>query len=158
MIRRRSVRKQLCRLALGLLAGSGLFAAALPVHADEGLGRLFFPPEKREQLDRQRALNTLESPTAAEAPQLVINGQVRRSSGRHTTWINGQAQSDRETPTGVVARPDPRSHARVVVDTGNAAQVPVKVGDTLNRGTLETSSALGDGRVAVHPGGGAKPR
>ncbi|MBI2308726.1 MAG: hypothetical protein HYU78_15665 [Rhodocyclales bacterium] len=141
-----------------LLAGTGLLGAPACGLADEGLGRLFFSPEKREQLDRQRAHNTLESRTTGEDPQVLINGQVRRSSGRHTTWINGQPQNDNETVAGVVARPDPRAPARVVVEAGSAVQAPVTVGDALNRGTLETSSALGDGRIVVHPRGASKSR
>ena len=51
--------------------------------AEEALGRLFLTPEKRDLLDRQRALNSLENQTLEE-PQILINGQVRRSSGKRT--------------------------------------------------------------------------
>ena len=42
--------------------------------AEEALGRLFLTPEKRDLLDRQRALNSLENQTLEE-PQILINGQ-----------------------------------------------------------------------------------
>lgn len=131
-------------LALGILSGAGVTAAA------EDLGRLFFTPERRELLDRQRALNTLESQVITEDPQIIVNGQVRRSSGKRTTWINGQAQNDIETRTGVIARPLTQGHEQVLIESGDTTGVAVNVGDTLKRGTNETQGALGDGKINVH--------
>ena len=118
--------------------------------AQEPLGRLFLTPEKRELLDRQRALNALESQAASEEPQILVNGQVRRSTGKRTTWINGQAQNDNETRTGVVAHPDARGAERVTIESSEDPRASVKVGESLNRSTQETASPLGDGRIVVH--------
>lgn len=138
-------------LATALLAGGGMLAATPPASADEGLGRLFFSAEKREQLDRQRALNTLESRTATPDPLLVINGQVRRSSGRHTTWINGLPQNEGEMRTGIVTRPVPDAPGHVVIEAANAPRKPtVRVGEIVNRDTHETASPLDAGAVVVH--------
>lgn len=129
-----------------------------PVAAGDELGRLFFTPERRELLDRQRTLNALEAQSAAEEPQILVNGQIRRSSGKRTTWINGQPQNDDEMRTGVAARPDSRNPARVQLAPGDDPAVSVKVGETFNRGTQETTSPLGDGQIVVHRRGGAAPR
>jgi hypothetical protein len=137
------------RLAALLLAVSALLPAGAA--ADDGLGRLFFTPEKREQLDRQRARNALDAVARDESPQIVINGQVRRSSGRHTTWINGQPQASGDAASGVAARPDPRVPGRAVVKAGDTPQVSVKIGNTLNRGTQESQEVIGDGTIATHP-------
>jgi hypothetical protein len=120
------------------------------VVAEEALGRLFFTPEKRELLDRQRALNMLESEVIAEDPQIVVNGQVRRSSGKRTTWINGQAQDDTQTRTGVIAHPAAQGHERVIIESGDDPRAAVNIGDTLKRGTNETQGVLGDGKINVH--------
>lgn len=130
-------------LALGILAGSG------SAFAEDELGRLFFTPEKRDLLNRQRTLNTLESQDVAEDPQIVVNGQVRRSSGKRTTWINGQAQNETETRTGVVAYPSAGGHEHVIIESGDAPKTAVKVGETLNRGTQETRDPIGDGKITV---------
>ncbi|MDQ5916607.1 MAG: hypothetical protein QG584_2501 [Pseudomonadota bacterium] len=118
--------------------------------ADNELGRLFFTPEKRELLDRQRALNTLESQAVVEDPQISVNGQVRRSSGKRTTWINGQAQNDVDTRTGVVAHPAAQGHERVIIESGDDPKAAVKVGETFNRGTHETRDMIGDGKIIVN--------
>jgi hypothetical protein len=131
-------------LAIALLSGAGCVGAV------EELGRLFFTPERRELLDRQRALNMLESEAVAENPQIVVNGQVRRSSGKRTTWINGQAQNDIETRTGVVAHPTGSSHEQVVIESGDDPKAQVRIGQTLNRGTQETSDPLGNGQIVIH--------
>lgn len=126
--------------------------------ADETLGRLFFAPEKREILDRQRAMNMLQTQEITEDPQIVINGQVRRSSGKRTTWINGLPQNDGESLTGLVARPAPDGAGRVVIESGDDPKATVKIGDVLNRSTQETASPLGDGQIVVHKRGTGQSR
>lgn len=121
-----------------------------PVSAAEPLGRLFLTPERREILDRQRALNTLESQAAAPEPTIEINGQVRRSSGKRTTWINGQAQHDTETRSGIVAHPDARGAAGVVIESSEEPRTSLKVGESVNRSTQEAVSPLGEGTITIH--------
>lgn len=143
--------RTLASVAMALSAlSAGLIA---PANADETLGRLFMTPERRESLDRQRVLNVLETQEVAEDPQLLVNGLVKRSSGKRTTWINGQVQNDSEARTGVVALPSPKSTGQVLLESGDDPRASVKVGETLNRGTQETSSPLGDGRIVVHKPG-----
>lgn len=47
------------------------------------LGRLFYTPEQRQQLERSTR-STLASP--------VLNGIVQRQGGQRTVWLNGQAK------------------------------------------------------------------
>lgn len=93
----------------------------------EPLGRLFFTPEQRAALDRQRQfnLNFLTNQTDADG-SLTLNGEVRRSSGRNTRWVNGEAQWN-----------------------GNVPSARVPVGDTFNPRTGERESVLGEGRIIV---------
>ena len=86
----------------------------------EPVGRLFFTPPQRAQLDVariQRARTTLatekteEVSTAAPVPQtLTYDGAVRRSDGKTTVWINSRPVNDKDPATGAVivgrVRPD----------------------------------------------------
>lgn len=55
----------------------------------EPLGRLFFTPEQRAALDRQRLNHNGNGQQIATEGPVVINGLVRRSSGKDTVWLNG---------------------------------------------------------------------
>ena len=77
-----------------------LAAAQAPKPAEEPLGRLFFTPAQRAQLDvarKQRARTTLateraeEATSAAPTPQTITyDGVVQRSDGKSTVWINSR--------------------------------------------------------------------
>jgi len=142
------------RLASGNLAGwlcaFTLFTALSPAaNADEELGRLFFTPERRQALDRQRQFNIQEKQEIPEDPSLTINGVVTRSSGKRTVWLNGVAQNDNEKPTGVVVIPNSKAPGKVVVQPNDAPSGNANVGETVNRNTGETTDLLGDGRIKL---------
>lgn len=81
------------------------------VLAADGLGRLFFTPEQRAQLDAARAKRDLRGPNtqaakpamqpdAPRGPETVTyNGAVRRSDGKSTVWINGKSITERNRIT-----------------------------------------------------------
>lgn len=137
------------RFTIQFLAALCILSSTGAIAAEEELGRLFFTPEKRALLDRQRILNTLESQAVAEDPQIIVNGQVRRSSGKRTTWINGQAQNDSETRTGVIAHPVAQGHEQVIIESGDDPKTSVRVGETLSRGTRETHDLIGEGKIVI---------
>ena len=135
--------------ALGLLA---LLAALCPPAQAEGeLGRLFFTPERRQALDRQRQFNIEERQEVPENPTLTINGVVTRSSGKRTVWVNGVAQNDNETPNGVAVVPNRKAPGEVVVQSGDSVLGDAKIGETINRNTGETADVLGEGKISVRP-------
>ena len=135
---------------------AGLFsvfalAAALcpPARAEEELGRLFFTPERRQGLDRQRQLNIQEKQEIPEDPKLTINGVVTRSSGKRTVWINGVTQNENETPSGVSVSTNRKEPGKVVVQGSEAPPGEAKVGDTVNRNTGEATDLLNGGRIML---------
>lgn len=81
------------------LAASAFAAACGQALADppDALGRLFFTPAERAQLEQARHKRTPATPAAAhttDSPEPVrFDGMVQRSDGRATYWINGRAQS-----------------------------------------------------------------
>lgn len=119
-------------------------------YADDTLGRLFFTPEHRRALDRQRELNIGEAP--AEDPTLTINGIVTRSSGRRTAWINGIARSEREMSGATSATPVRNNPARIIVESGELSGARLRVGETVRRDNGEISDLLQGGQIVVqHP-------
>ena len=72
--------------------------------AAEPLGRLFYTPAQRAQLEtaraqRDRRLPISTAPEAETTPQgpevVTYNGVVRRSDGKSTVWINGKPVTER---------------------------------------------------------------
>jgi hypothetical protein len=123
-----------------------LLCLAAPAAAEE-LGRLFFTPQQRQDLDRRRATNRAEeeAPQIKEGP-LTLEGHVQRSSGKTTTWINGVPQYD--SPAG-------RDPARVtVVPNLGEPGVSLKIGQIYERMSGEVRDNLNGGEITV----GKSPR
>jgi hypothetical protein len=132
------------------MAFSGLlFAAAFllgiatgQVAAQENLGRLFFTEQQRQDLDRRRQANIREAAVVVES-SVTVNGQVSRSSGRSTTWLNGVPQDNARRPL------DP---ARVTLPGGEGApSVSVKIGQTLDKIRGEVRDPVESGRILTPP-------
>lgn len=122
--------------------------------APEPVGRLFFTPERRAALERQRQLN-LREVQSLQGETIAFDGVVRRSSGRSTTWVNGVPQHDQAVPSGMLLVPSPAGDGRASLRTGNEALVGMKVGESFNRSTRERWDVLGAGRVIVNRTAGA---
>jgi hypothetical protein len=119
-------------------------ALATPAAAQEP-GRLFFTPERRQALDRQRESSLVEHREATEEPALTIDGVVVRGSGRRTVWINGVAHDGE----GLPVTPERANPGRVVVRTPDGLDAEAGVGDTVDRNTGETVGLLGDGQIRI---------
>jgi len=116
--------------------------APVPAAADENLGRLFFTPQQRQDLDRRRQANAQETATSANS-LVTVNGQVSRSLGKTTVWINGVPQETARKP---------RDPAQVTLPGGEGeASVTLKIGQTLDKARAEIRDGLGEGRIAVQP-------
>jgi hypothetical protein len=121
-----------------LLAFAFLLALADSAAAADNLGRLFFTPQQRQDLDRRRQANIQESAATANS-FVTINGQVSRSGGKTTVWINGVPQETTRKP------PDP---ARVLLPGGEGeSSVDLKIGQTLDRVRGEVKDPMGGGTV-----------
>jgi hypothetical protein len=118
-----------------------------PAFAAEPLGRLFFAPERRAQLDRQRQTNVREV-QVVQGETLSLNGIVRREDGRSTVWINGVPQAGAGAGAISATIVD---RARATLAAGEDAPVSLKVGESVNRGTREKADGLHGGSVRVRP-------
>jgi len=123
-----------------LLAVLAALTCGRAAGAAQELGRLFFTPQQREDLDRRRATNAQEALVTRES-SLTVNGHVSRSSGKTTTWINGVPQNDSYRSS------DP---SRVTVQVGEGEpNVTLKVGQTRDEARGETRDGLAGGKLKV---------
>lgn len=133
------------------LAGCLLASAACPAAvAEEALGRLFFSPERRQQLDRQRELNVLDKQQPPADPTLTIDGVVARSSGKRTAWVNGSPQHEDEQWTGLAVTPRHGDPGKVLVETSDLTAARARVGQTVNRNTGDSVDLLNGGQLSIH--------
>jgi hypothetical protein len=133
-----------------------LLLALLPAGpvAAQQLGRLFFTPEQRAALDARRAARLPDKPAAvAESPTTRVDGYVKRSSGKSTVWVDGEALPEGLQLEGLRVQRgnDP---TRVTVTVGeDGRRIVLRVGETLDRATGEVKDVVGDGEVRIGRGG-----
>ncbi|MDZ4255934.1 MAG: hypothetical protein U1A72_25485 [Sulfuritalea sp.] len=131
------------RLGVG---GLLLLAAAHGVWAQE-LGRLFFTPERRAAMERQRTFNIQEAQTL-QGTTMSLDGVVYRSSGKTTIWINRTPQTEGESArTGVSAVVSPKTPGSALLAPGDETPAQLNVGESINRATGERNTRLGGGVV-----------
>ena len=117
--------------------------------AEEALGRLFFTPERRQTLDRQRQFNIQEKQEIPEDPTFTIDGVVTRSSGKRTVWINGIALGEKDTSSDIKVAPVRENSGLVVIQAGDSSPASAKVGETMHRDTGETTDLLNGGNIVI---------
>jgi len=121
----------------------------VPAFAEEALGRLFFTPERRQTLDRQRQFNIQEKQEVPEDPTFTIDGVVTRSSGKQTVWVNGSIIGENGASSDIDVVPLRKSPGQVVIQAGESSTTSAKVGETVLRSTGETTDMLNGGHIAV---------
>lgn len=104
-------------IAIILLSSSGVSIADAA-----SLGRLFFTPEQRAQLDYVYARNAPAEGNAS--PALTVNGIVQKQGGARTIWINGVAQN---ADTGEERNPT----VQTVTVPGKSRPLKLKVGERI---------------------------
>lgn len=116
----------------------------LVAQAAEPLGRLFFTPEQRAQLDTLRIKKVVASQTKDEpAPEIVtFSGIVRRSDGKATVWVNNKALSESEL------RGEESISGRISRDGQILLQGPAAAGVGKMQLKVGQSAELLSGRVA----------
>mgnify|MGYP001258038033 FL=1 len=131
--------RKIVLVALGLCCAILASYAPQPAIAYENLGRLFSTPQQRQDLDRRRQANILETAIITES-RITVNGQVSRSSGRTTTWLNGVPLESARSP---------RDPARATLAGEGETSVTVKIGQTLDKGRGEVKDPIEGGRIVV---------
>ena len=133
------------------LAFATLVCALLPALAEaQELGRLFFTPEQRANLDLRRKAGMPDKPAAPlTAPTTRVDGYVKRSGGPSTVWINGEALGEGAADAPRIDASRERGTVSVNVEGGG--RVRLKPGETLDRGNGEVRDVLGEGEIRIRP-------
>jgi hypothetical protein len=127
-----------------------LFAPAWSSAADP-LGRLFLTPDQRARLEARRQSKVVEVSAAQTessedevpvASYLTVQGEVVRSNGKKTIFINGVAYSSPDSPKGIELSPGRRAGEVVIVPSDAAPPVQLKVGQSLDKNSLTVDDAL----------------
>ena len=132
-------RSSVAYLAAVVAAAGALPGIAAPAHAD--VGRLFFTPQQRAELDKRRANPVVDQETAVPESAVTLNGYVRRSDGRPTTWVNGVPRYDTSAPQ--------RDGRLTVQEPGG--QVVLKPGQTADLVAGAVRDPLAGGQVRTLP-------
>lgn len=138
-------------LAFCFVAASFAPASVL-AQTDSGaapLGRVFFTPQQRQELDRRRELNIQESNVVVES-LYTVNGHVARSSGKSTTWINRAAQNEAYKTRNPAIIPLKPVEDDVPVD--------LRVGQTLDRNSGNINNGIAGGEIRIKQGGASGAR
>ena len=99
-----------------------ILGGLLPAAQANELGRLFFTPTQRQQLEFQEASNT--SADSGHRNYIIVNGVVQKKGGKRTIWVNGTAQE--------AGQGNDRTPATVPVTVpGKSRPVQLKVGQKL---------------------------
>lgn len=114
------------------------------------LGRLFFTPEQREALDARRRARLPDRPNVVVAsPTTRIDGYVKRSEGKSTVWVDGEALPDGMQPEGLrLRRGDDPSRVTVILGE-DGRRIDLRVGQTVDRASGEVKDVIGDGEVRL---------
>ena len=135
----------------------GLFTLSLALvcsaaHGSESIGRLFFTPQERAQLDwarthKQRPQTVVPAELAEVAPAphvITYDGIVRRSDGKAILWLNSRVAEEKEALSGLPVTGRVRSDGAVTLHVPQSgANVDLKVGQ---RAELHTGRVV-EGRA-----------
>ncbi len=111
------------------------------------LGRLFFTPEERIKLDQVRknggngaTSKVIFIPAAPIAPgiveatheQIILDGFVKRSSGKTTAWINRLPQNENESPQGISITGQNTQSGTISMRLSSGKEINLKAGQTFD--------------------------
>lgn len=116
------------------------------------VGRLFFTPEQREQLDLLRLKKVVASQAKDEPPPEIITyeGIVRRTDGQTTVWVNNKPLNERELRDAPAVAGRIERDGRLLLQagqTGAGTALRLKVGQRaeLSSGKIEERPATDNG-------------
>lgn len=93
------------------------------------LGRLFFAPDERAALDRERQKT---SGVFSATDQITLGGYVQRSSGKSTVWVNQTPRHENESAQGVAVTKAPGKSGGIPLQLPSGRQIRLKPGQTLD--------------------------
>ena len=110
------------------------------------LGRLFYTPAERANFDRMRQKGIDDTPQSVEPvaivtdepklelDQVTVNGFVKRSNGKDTTWLNRLPHHESSNPQGILVLKRTGKASAVSVQLPSGKQVTLKAGQIFDVG------------------------
>ena len=133
-------------VTIALLAAAGAAGAA-----EQPIGRLFFTPAERAQLDAARSAKRVAEPATASKPAvppppetqiITYSGIVRRSDGKSILWLNSRATDEKEALSGLAVTGRVRPDGAVTLEVPNTGgTIDLKVGQRAELQTGRVSEA-----------------
>ena len=126
-----------------------LLVLLAPSARAQEIGRLFFTPQQRADLDARRKARVPDKPAAAAvaSPVTRLDGYVKRSGAPSTVWINGESTTEGAPDA---PRIDRGPSGSVSIGVGEAGgRIRMKPGESLDRGNGEVHDVLGDGEIRI---------
>jgi hypothetical protein len=128
-----------------------LILAATAAGAAQPIGRLFFTPAERAQLDVARANKRVPEPPSSSKPAepprpetqiITYNGIVRRSDGKSILWLNSRGVDEKEALSGLPVSGRVRPDGGVTLQVPNSGgTIDLKVGQRAELQTGRVSEA-----------------
>lgn len=128
-----------------LFSASILFIALHTSASAQGIGRLFSTPAERVELDRLRNKVkpgeklpevVVNKSTPEEVPVVIekfsVDGFVKRSSGKDTTWVNQQAQTVSQSSRNIIVQQQPSKPPLVSITLPTGKRLKLKAGQTVD--------------------------
>jgi len=122
--------------------------------AEQPLGRLFFTPAERAQLDQARThkqrspQSTATEPVTSPPTQTITySGIVRRSDGKSILWLNNRPGEEKEAFAGLAVHGHVGANGAVTLQGPTGSAVQLKVGQ---RAELQTGK-VAEARHAAPP-------
>lgn len=126
----------------------------LALSADIGpIGRLFHSPEERHALDLLRQGDGRNSEVldgAVAAQQITLDGVVKRSNGKSTTWINGVPHTDHQATQGVVVLGAPGKAGTATIQVAAGKNIQLKTGQTYDINSGQVQEGFGMPATKTH--------
>jgi hypothetical protein len=143
------------------LAFIALAFAASAAGAAQPLGRLFFTPAERAQLEMARSTKRAPEPPASQKPAeppkpetqiITYSGIVKRSDGKSTLWLNSRAADEKEALSGLPVSGRVRPDGRVTLQSEGGGTIDLKVGQRAELTTGRVSEARPPEKAAPDKG------
>ncbi|MFN2645022.1 MAG: hypothetical protein ABR570_08530 [Burkholderiales bacterium] len=137
------------------LAAAALVALVSAAAQADELGRLFFTPEQRANLDLRRKARMPDKPAAPSvaAPVTRVDGYVKRSAGPSTVWINGESLGEAAPEAPRIDTTQARGGAVSLSVGDGGGRVRLRPGEALDRSNGEVRDVVGDGEIQIRPPG-----
>lgn len=127
-----------------VIASIAVLACTVPAagFAAESLGRLFFTPAQRANLDAGKAESMKKAPAKPPPRMVRLDGVVTRSDAERTVWINGRPYHN-DSPEGLQVGVNPGTPGSTSILVPGKAGARVKVGQNvdLNSGRVSDNGS-----------------